>query len=104
LIKSVRLEREGGRDTRAAFTRAVQVLERDNGGRDTTLLVLNGISKWEIDLDGGVVERVTELCIAGQGIDKGVSQWWAGARNVCNLAVEVRSITVTKLVWVVVGS
>lgn len=63
------MEREGGRDTRAAFTGAVQVLERDNGGRDTILLVFNGIPKWEIDLDSGVVERVAELCIAGQSLN-----------------------------------
>ena len=69
LIKSGGLEREGGRDTRAAFTRAVQVLERDDGGRDSSLLVLNGVSKWEVNLDRGVVERMTKLGIAGQSLD-----------------------------------
>ena len=69
MIKSGGLEGEGGRDTGAAFTRTVQVLERDNGGRDAGLLVLNRISKWEIDLYSGIVERMTELGIAGQGLD-----------------------------------
>jgi hypothetical protein len=68
LIKSGGLEREGGRDTRAAFTRAIQVLETDDGGRDASLLVLDGVSKREIDLDRRVVERMTELRIAGQGL------------------------------------
>jgi hypothetical protein len=68
LIKSSRLEREGCRDTRAAFPWAIQVLERDNGGRDAVLLVLNGVTKGEIDLDRGVVERMTELGVAGQGL------------------------------------
>jgi hypothetical protein len=68
LIKSSGLEREGGRDTRAAFTRTVQVLERNNGRRDASLLVLDRVSKWEIDFYGGIVERMTELGIASQGL------------------------------------
>jgi len=102
LIKSGGLEREGGRDTRAAFTRAIQVLETDDGGRDASLLVLDGVSKREIDLDRRVVERMTELRIAGQGVDEVISQRWAGARNSRDLAVEVWTIAVTKLIWVVV--
>ena len=63
------MERECGGDTGAAFTRTVQVLERDNGGRDAGLLVLNRVSKWEIDFYSRIVERMTELGIAGQGLD-----------------------------------
>ena len=96
-------------------------MERDNGGRDASLLVLNGVSKWEIDFYRGIIERMTELGITGQGldawecsepvslfrelpthIDEGISQWWAGARNVCDLAVEVRPIAITKLCRIMV--
>ena len=109
------MEREGGRNVGAAFARAIQVLERDDGSRDATFLVLDGVSEREIDLDSGIVERMTELGITGQGldtwecsqpvslfgelpthIDEVISQWWAGARNACNLAVEVRPIAVTR--------
>ena len=69
MIKSCRLEREGGRDIGASFARAIQVLERDDGGRDASFLVLSGVSEWEIDLDSGIVERMTELGITGQGLD-----------------------------------
>ena len=44
-------------------------MERNNGGRDAILLVLNRVSEWEIDLDRGIVERMTELGITGQGLD-----------------------------------
>ena len=30
-------------------------------------------------------------------IDEGIPQWWAGARNTCDLAVEVRPIAITGL-------